>query len=55
MMAKGFEDTATKADIAEIKKDLENIELRIGHLAYAFEVKDLKKRMSVVERKVGVK
>ena len=33
MIAQGFENTATKADILEIKQDLENLELRMGHLA----------------------
>ena len=46
---------ATKAELAEIKEDLENIELKIGHLAYTFDVKDLKKRVTVLEHKVGVK
>ena len=46
---------ATKAELAEIKQDLENIELKIGHLAYAFDVKDLKKRVTILERKVGVR
>ncbi|MBI4363452.1 MAG: hypothetical protein HY545_01235 [Candidatus Doudnabacteria bacterium] len=66
MMAKGFEEMATKEnlkaaknelshEISGIKQDLEAIELRIGHLAYAFEVKDLKRRMAIVERKIGVK
>ena len=64
MMAKGFENTATKedlktlatkAELAEIKEDLENIELKIGHLAYAFDVKDLKKRVTVLEHKIGAR
>jgi hypothetical protein len=66
MIAKGFENTATKDDIknlkadliretTEIRQDLEDLELKIGNLAYAFDVKDLKKRMDVVERKIGIK
>ncbi len=68
MMAKGFEDMARKDDLKNlvtkddltrelsgIKEDLESLELRMGHLAYAFDVKDLKKRMAIVERKVGIK
>ena len=50
---------ATKEDLLKetsaIRDDIENLELRMGHLAYAFDVKDLKKRMVVVERKLGVK
>jgi hypothetical protein len=64
IISKGFESTATKedlktlatkAELAEIKVDLENIELKIGHLAYAFDVKDLKKRVTALEHKFGVK
>ncbi len=54
-----LKNLATKDDLkreaTEIRQDLENLELRIGSLAYAFDVKDLKKRMDVVERKIGVK
>ena len=64
IIAKGFEGVdkrfdlvITKDDLNQeltgIKQDLENIELRMGHLAYAFDVKDLKKRVAILERKVG--
>ena len=60
IIAKSFEATDKRFDnldqeLSGVKQDLENIELRIGHLAYAFEVKDLKKRVAMLERKVGVK
>lgn len=67
VIAKGFEGVDDRFDevdnrfdgisteLTGIKQDLENLELRMGHLAYAFDVKDLKKRMAVVERKVGIK
>jgi chaperonin cofactor prefoldin len=59
MIAVGFENTATKTELLEVKQelqeDLERIELRMNHLAPNFEVKDLKKRVGVLERKVGIK
>ena len=54
-----LKNLATKDDLKkealEIRRDLEDIELRIGNLAYAFDVKELKKRMDTVERKIGIK
>lgn len=55
MMAKGFEDMATKNDLAEIKLELEEINQKFDHVVYKFEVKDLQKRVTVLERRVGVK
>jgi hypothetical protein len=59
MIAKGFENAATKTDISdlksELKQDIEDLDIKMSRLAYDFDVKDLKKRMSVVERKIGIK
>ncbi len=70
LIAKGFEGVdnrfnnleskmATKDDLAELKtelkQDIEDVDLKISRLAYDFDVKDLKKRMTIVERKVGIK
>jgi len=43
------------SELAGIKQDLEDLKLKFDHVAYKFEVKDLEKRMAVVERKIGVR
>jgi len=58
MIAKGFEQTATKTDLAELRSDLtevnQKVELindRLDHVAYKFEVKDLQARVTKLEQK----
>ncbi len=48
-------DLATKAELAEIKRDLEEILLKFDHVPYKFEVKDLQKRVAIIEHKIGFK
>ncbi|OGE88428.1 MAG: hypothetical protein A3J07_01395 [Candidatus Doudnabacteria bacterium RIFCSPLOWO2_02_FULL_49_13] len=57
MMAKGFEDMATKEDLKTLatKQDLEDLTLKFDNVAFKFEVKDLERRVDVLERKVSVK
>ncbi|MEO8065920.1 MAG: hypothetical protein ABI643_03675 [Candidatus Doudnabacteria bacterium] len=55
MIADGFENTTTeitgvKQDIAEVKQDLEDIKLKFDSVAYKFEVKDLDRRVTVLEK-----
>jgi len=61
MMAKGFEETATKddlktlatkAELVLIKQDLEEIKLKFDHVAHKFEIKALEKRVEILEHKI---
>jgi len=63
MMAKGFEDIqggmASKEDlsreIGDVRQDLEEIKLKFDHVAHKFEIKDLEKRVKVLEEKIEAK
>lgn len=61
MVAKGFEDTATKADIIRLEDKInhleqgqEDIKLRLDNVAYRFEVKELERRVERLETKAGI-
>jgi hypothetical protein len=68
MMSKGFEDMSTKDDlrimatkedltreILSVRHDLEEIKIKFDHVAHKFEVKDLEKRVSILENKIRAK
>jgi len=50
--SKGFEDMQEKFNILESGQ--ENIKLRLDHVAYRFEVVDLKKRVERLEDRTGI-
>lgn len=61
MVAAGFENTSTKADITKVENRLdkleqgqEEIKMRLDNVAYRFEVKDLEKRVERLENKAGI-
>jgi uncharacterized coiled-coil DUF342 family protein len=43
------------AEILNIKSDLEDIKLRMGEMAFRFEIQDLERRLKKVEIKLGLK
>ena len=62
MVARGFENTATKADIVRIEKHLgaledgqEQIKLKLDNVAYRFELVELQRRVDILEKKAGIK
>lgn len=62
MISSGFENTATKTELAEVKTDVTelktevfNINLRLDNLAPKFEVRDLEKRVTRLETKTGIR
>ena len=62
MVANGFADTATKADVAGLKLDIQHLEsnvsdmnLRLDNLAPKFEVRDLEKRVTRLEERAGIR
>lgn len=68
MIANGFADTASKADMQSLQTRVdavesrlgvletgqEEIKLRLDSLAYKFEVKELSRRVDILEQKVGI-
>ena len=44
-----------RKEVLEIKADLENIKLRIGEMAFRFEIQGIEKRLKQLELKVGLK
>ncbi|MEX0877575.1 MAG: hypothetical protein WDZ40_01770 [Candidatus Spechtbacterales bacterium] len=49
------EDTRVlRSEVESIKIKLEDLELRLSQMAPNFEVEDLKKRLSAVEKKLGI-
>jgi len=62
MVAKGFENTSTKADIARVEKRLdiledgqEQIKLKLDNVAYRFELIELQKRVDLLEKRAGIR
>ena len=67
MIAKGFEENTEnfgivskeikeiKKEITEIKFDLDNIKLRMGEMAFRFEIQGIEKRLKRLEIKAGIK
>ena len=41
-------------EVAEIKADLENIKLRLGEVAFRFEIQEVERRLRRVEIKLGM-
>ncbi|PIR96123.1 MAG: hypothetical protein COT92_02870 [Candidatus Doudnabacteria bacterium CG10_big_fil_rev_8_21_14_0_10_42_18] len=54
MVAQGFENTATKDDIARLDQGLEEVKLRLDGVAYRFELAELQKRIQLLEKRVGI-
>lgn len=46
--------TELRNEILEMKSDLEDIKLRMGNMAFRFEIQDLERRLKRVELKVGL-
>ncbi len=44
-----------RGDIKGLKQGQENIELKLSNVAYRFELEDVKQRVIVLEKKLGVK
>ena len=42
-------------EIKELKQGQENIELKLSNVAYRFELEEVKQRVIVLEKKLGVK
>ena len=62
MTAKGFENTATKADVVRLDNRLgkleqgqEDIKLKLDNVAYRFELVELQKRVERLEQKTGIR
>jgi len=66
MVAKGFEETAKKADmdrrfdgvnarLDKLEQGHEEIKLRLDNVAYRFELVELQKRVELLEKKAGIK
>lgn len=60
MMKKGFDEMTdgfkgVNSKLTNMQQDIEAIQLKLDYVAYRFEVKDLQKRLEVVEKKVGIK
>jgi hypothetical protein len=62
LTADGFANTSSKADITELKTDvtqlktdMADVKLRLDNLAPNFEVQDLKKRVTRLEIKTGLR
>ncbi len=56
MMAKGFENVDNRFDRIEnrlenVESDIEEINLKFDHVAHKFEVKDLERRVTILENK----
>ena len=49
----GFKEL--KNEILEIKSDLEDLKLRMGEVAFRFEISDMEKRLRRLEIKTGIK
>lgn len=49
----GFKEL--KAEIQAIKADLEDIKLRMGEMAFRFEIQDIEKRLRKLELKAGLR
>ena len=49
----GFKEL--KNEILEIKSDLEDLKLRMGEVAFRFEIGDMEKRLRRLEIKTGIK
>lgn len=59
IVGNGFNDVqkefeVVKQDITELKDGQEQIKLRLDNVAYRFELKDLDKRVTRLERKAGI-
>ena len=48
----GFKELK-KAEIRAIKADLEDIKLRMGEMAFRFEIQNIERRLKKLEMKVG--
>lgn len=59
-VGKGFdrvekELAALKEEVLAIKADIESIKLRMGEMAFNFEIRSLEQRVKKVETKLGIK
>ncbi len=52
--ARGFENTATKSDVARLDQGLDDVKLRLDNVAYRFELVELQKRVDRLELKTGI-
>jgi len=64
LVAKGFESTATKddiadmatkADIARLEHGQEDIKLKLDNVAYRFELVELQRRVALLEKRSGLR
>lgn len=42
-------------EILELRSDVDDIKLRMGNVAYRFEIRDIEKRLRRAETKLGIK
>ncbi|MEK9180707.1 MAG: hypothetical protein AAB871_00550 [Patescibacteria group bacterium] len=69
LVAKGFENTATKGDIARLEQNVakleqgqakleqgqEEIKLKLDNFAYRFELVELQRRVQLLEKRSGIR
>ncbi|MDP2933988.1 MAG: hypothetical protein Q8N81_07745 [bacterium] len=62
LVAKGFESTATKDDIARLDRRMdtlehgqEDIKLKLDNVAYRFELVELQRRVALLEKRNGLR